>query len=131
MAMAVMLFLAPIFISFLLWDSTRKLFDNWLQALTNYALIPIVTCGIFMLTLSIANATLPGLQLNVSSGQSTFSGILPYLEISLISALLFKQVLPTCSASSGGIALEAIGTAIPLAKQAFRASGIPARLAVE
>jgi type IV secretion system protein VirB6 len=126
MAMAVMLFLAPIFISFLLWDSTRKLFDNWLQALINYALIPIVTCGILMLTLSIANATLPGLQLNVSSGQPTFSGILPYLGISLISALLFKQVLPTCAALSGGMALEAIGTAIPLAKQALRATGIPA-----
>jgi hypothetical protein len=79
-----------------------------------------------MLTLSIANATLPGLQQNVSSGQPTFSGILPYLGISLISALLFKQVLTTCAALSGGMALEAIGTAIPLAKQALRATGIPA-----
>jgi type IV secretion system protein VirB6 len=126
MAMAVMLFLAPLFISFLLWDSTRKLFDNWLQALINYALIPIVTCGILMLTLSIANATLPGLQQNVTSGQPTFSGILPYLGVSLINALLFKQVMPTCAALSGGMALEAIGAAIPIAKQAFKATGIPA-----
>ena len=124
MAMAVMLLVAPFFITFLLWSSTRELFNKWLQALFNYAFIPIMTCGILMLTLSVANVTLPGLEATANSSTPTFTGLIPYLCICLVSALLFKQVIPIAAALSGGLALEGLRAAIPIAHQALKASGL-------
>src|SRR5262249_5489417 len=46
LGLAVLLFIAPIFICFLLFPSTRRLFENWLQGLLNLALVPVVTCAI-------------------------------------------------------------------------------------
>lgn len=124
MALAIMLFLAPLFISFLLWQNTRRLFENWLQALINFSLIPIVTCGILMLTLTVAQSTLPGLINQTKQGMTQLSGILPYVGISIISGLLLKQVLPLCAALSSGLALESMGSAIPIVRNALKYSGI-------
>lgn len=126
MALAIMLFLAPLFISFLLWQATRRLFENWLQALINFSFIPIVTCGILMLTLTVAQSTLPGLISQTKQGITELSGIFPYIGASLISGLLLKQVLPLCAALSSGLALESIGNAIPIARNALKYSGATA-----
>jgi len=125
MAMAIMLFIAPIFLMLMLWPSTREFFNKWMQALFNYAFIPIIVCGILMLTLSVINYTLPGLQQTVASTTPTLKGLTPFLGFTLVSALLYTQVLPTASALSGGLSLENIAAAIPIAKRAFSASGAP------
>ncbi len=122
MLLALLLFLAPIFISFLLWNSTRRLFDKWLQALINYALYPIITCGVLMLTLTLANTTLPGLMTNVSSGNPTFSGVSIYVFLLIICGLILKQVKYICADLSAGVAVEGISAAIGIGKQAINSA---------
>lgn len=117
MLLALLLFLAPLFISFLLWNSTRKLFDKWLQALINYALYPIITCGVLMLTLTLANSTLPGLMSNVNSGNPTFSGVCIYIFLSILCGLILKQVRSICADLSAGVAVEGVSAALDLSKQ--------------
>jgi type IV secretion system protein VirB6 len=122
MAVALMIFLAPIFLLFLLWESTRELFNKWLQTTLNYALIPVIVCGILMMILSVINETLPGLSM---ISQNNFLGIIPFVGLMLISALLFTQVPTIASALGGGIALTGVSAAIPLARNALKMSSIP------
>lgn len=127
MAMAIMLFIAPLFFCFALWKPMRGFFERWVQALMNYALVPIMTTAILMLGEAITNTTLPGL-LNGGT-PPTFSGILPYVCISLINAFLLKQVLSKCAALSAGFALETVGSASSVAFTALSAAAGPAAFA--
>lgn len=106
-AMALLLVLAPLFLMFLLWDTLRNFFNQWLGQLFNYAFIPLVTCGILMITLSLAEATQPGEVV----GDKWFVGLMVYLCVSFITAFLFWQVLPLCAALSNGLALEGFESA--------------------
>lgn len=122
LAMAVILFLAPLFICCLLWLSTRKLFDSWLQSLINYAFIPIVTCGFLMLTLSLAQAILPGVNQEATGGNTHFTGVLVYFGVAVLNFFLLRQIPNICAGLTASFALEALHSAMPLAKQAFRTS---------
>lgn len=134
MALAVMLVLAPIFLLFLLWESTRELFNKWIQSVFNYAMIPVVLSGMLMLTLSIIHGTLDNLNagaLVIAHGGTPPSGtppsffeIIPFVGLTLLSALLYVQVLPIAAALSGGMALTAISAAIPMAQKALKMSGL-------
>lgn len=123
MALAIMLFLAPIFLCFLLWPSTRRLFENWLQALFNFSLIPIVTCGILMLILTILQITLPGLLNDANNGMPHFTGLIAYILCATLGGLLLTQVKATCAGLSSGLSLEGLGNAISVAGNALRYSG--------
>jgi len=120
LAMAVILFLSPIFICCLLWPSTRRLFDSWLQSLINYAFIPIVTCGFLMLTLSIAQAVLPGVNQEAAAGNTHFTGVLVYFAVAVLTFFLLRQIPNICAGLTTSFALEALHSATPLAMQAFR-----------
>ena len=106
MAMALILFLGPLFISFMLWEATHEFFNKWVQKLVNYALIPILTCGILMLTLSLVNIALPSMTHEIYAGNPSFTGVIVYLGLAFISFLLYLQILPLCAALSGGVALS-------------------------
>lgn len=121
MAMAIGLALGPIFILFLLWEATRELFAAWIRKLVTVALIPIVTSAVLALMLSVINVTLPLVKLPPESQQ--FSGIMPFLGLSLATAFILTQVYSFCSSLAGGITLSNLSNAINLGKQATQYSG--------
>ena len=107
MAMAIGLALAPIFLIFMLWDSTRGLFNAWLGKLINFALVPIVTCAILSLMLSVANQTLP--DPTAPFKEQNLFNIGAFMVLSLATVSLLSRVFHICSALAGsGIALKGI-----------------------
>lgn len=122
MAMAISLALGPIFILFILWDSTRSIFAAWLRKLITLALIPIVTSAILVLMLSVINVTLP--QFNQPLENQQFYGIAPFLGLSLATALLLTQVFSICSALGGGITLASLSKGADIAQNAIQKSGV-------
>ena len=58
MGSVVLLALSPIFIFFALYDSTKGWFDTYIQHLFTYALIPIMTCLVLMIMLSVTDSTI-------------------------------------------------------------------------
>lgn len=124
MMMAVALALGPIFILFILWDSTRGMFSAWLNKLITLALIPIVTSAILVLMLSVINTTLPNIGANVETMQ--FYGIAPFLGLSLATTLVLSQVFRICSSLGGGISLASISAGAAIAKSAMEKSGLTA-----
>lgn len=122
MAMAIALALGPIFILFLLWDATRELFNAWLKKCVTFALIPIITSSLLALMLSIINITLPNIQLPPT--QQQFTGIAPFLGLTLVTAFLLYQVKAMSAALGGGVNLANLGQAAQMGKNLLQSSGL-------
>lgn len=118
---AILLALGPIFILGLLWDATKGLFSAWLNSLVSLALIPIITSAILTLMLSVINTTLP--QLNQPIENIQFYGVVPFLSLTLATALILSQVLRISSALGGGIALASLSAGASIATSAWNMSG--------
>lgn len=124
MMMAVALALGPIFILFLLFDSTKGMFSAWLNKLITLALIPIVTSAILVLMLSVINVTLPNM--DVPTNNMQFYGIAPFLGLSLATTLILSQVFRISSSLGGGISLASISAGAAIARSALQKSGLEA-----
>jgi type IV secretion system protein VirB6 len=122
LATALILVVAPIFLVFALWTPTRSFFERWVQALLNYALMPILTTGVLLISLSIIQTTFPAL--NAASQQPNLFSIYPYLGLSLLNCLLLKQVPTLCAALSSGFALEGLGSAAMIVRNSLKTLGL-------
>lgn len=124
MMMAVALALGPVFILFILWDTTKGLFSSWLNFLITTALIPVVTAAVLVLMLSVIRVTLP--DINQPVEQMQFVGIAPFLGLALTTTLILSQVLRVCSALGGGISLSSMSVAGGIASSVMEKSGMNA-----
>ncbi len=121
MMMAVSLALGPIFISFLLWESTKGMFAAWLRKLITLALIPIITSAVLALMLSVINVTLPAINQPVDNLQ--FYGIAPFLGLSIATTMILSQVFHIASALGGGITLKSLSQGANIVKTTVEKSG--------
>lgn len=124
LAMAIGLALGPLFIPFLLWESTRGWFVSWLRKLFNFALIPVITAGILALMLSIMNLVLPDLHQQAVKGEPDFFTITLFGGLSLMTAFLLKQSLPIASSLSGGLTLAALGQVGDMLRSTLQTTGV-------
>ncbi|WP_342220226.1 type IV secretion system protein [Rickettsiella endosymbiont of Miltochrista miniata] len=126
LAMAIALALGPIFLPFILWESTRGWFGSWLRKLFNFALIPIVTASILSLMLSVMELVLPDLNSQAAQGNPDFFTMGLFGGLSLVTAFLLKQSLPIASSLSGGLTLAALGQVGSMVSSTLRATGMNA-----
>lgn len=126
LAMAIALALGPIFLPFVLWESTRGWFVSWLRKLFNFALIPIVTASILSLMLSVMDLVLPDLNSQAAQGNPDFFTMGLFGGLSLVTAFLLKQSLPIASSLSGGFTLAALGQVGSMVSSALRTTGMNA-----
>jgi type IV secretion system protein VirB6 len=108
-ALAVLLALGPLFVGFLLFDTTKRLFVAWIAQLTNYALISILTVMVAALLLQIVQA-----YATQTAARGTALLTVDALNMMLIAVLVFlllRQVMPIASALAGGVALNTFGIA--------------------
>ncbi len=104
-ASTVLLSLSPIFIMFALFDATKGWFDAFLQQLLNYALLPIMTCTVLMILLSVTNILVHGLNDVV---KPSLIDIVPYSLMCLVEIYLLNEVRGKCSALVGGFSLPGV-----------------------
>lgn len=113
LALAVLLAIAPLFIMFLLFNSTRNYFNSYLGQVMNYAMIPVLVYGILALALAIINMALRQfMSANLTQGALAVSSYVVLSEIIVFIILL--QVTGMASALGGGLQLSsmsAVGTA--------------------
>ena len=124
--MAIALALGPIFLPFILWESTRGWFVSWLRKLFNFALIPIVTASILSLMLSVMDLVLPDLHRQATQGNPDFFTMGLFGGLSLVTAFLLKQSLSIASSLSGGLTLAALGQVGNMVSSALRTTGMNA-----
>lgn len=107
-AIAVLLALGPLFLTLLLFESTRRFCEAWLAQLANYALITILTVLTASLLLQIV-ASYADQTAALGDKMVTVDAINLVL-IAVLVFLLMRQVMPIASALAGGVALGSFGT---------------------
>lgn len=117
-ALAVLLALGPLFIAFLLFDTTRRFFEAWLAQLANYALITILTVMVAALMLHLVQSYAQQTQA-LGTAIRTVDAINMVLATVLVF-LFVRQVMPIAAGLAGGVALNSLGAV-------GRAIGAPAR----
>jgi type IV secretion system protein VirB6 len=107
-ALAVLLALGPLFISFRLFDGTRRLFDAWLMQLANYGFITVLTVlvGALLLSLIQSYAT----QTAARGAALATVDALDMLLTAVIVLLMLRQIMPIAASLSGGSSLSTMGT---------------------
>jgi type IV secretion system protein VirB6 len=106
-ALAVLLALGPLFISFRLFEGTRRLFDAWLMQLANYGFITVLTVlvGALLLNLIQAYAT----QTAARGAALATVDALDMLLAAVIVLLVLRQIMPIAASLAGGSSLSTMG----------------------
>jgi type IV secretion system protein VirB6 len=106
-ACAVLLAIGPLFLTMLLFESTRKFFDAWIAQLATYALITILTVLVAALLLSVVESYAAQ---TAARGAAILT--MDALDMVLISGLVFllmRQIMPIAGGLAGGIGLTSSG----------------------
>jgi type IV secretion system protein VirB6 len=106
-ALAVLLALGPLFISFRLFEGTRRLFDAWLMQLANYGFITVLTVlvGALLLNLIQGYAT----QTAARGPALATVDALDMLLAAVIVLLVLRQIMPIAASLAGGSSLSTMG----------------------
>ena len=106
-ALAVLLALGPLFVAFLLFDTTRRFFEAWLAQLANYALITILTVMVAALMLHLVQSYAQQTQA-LGTAIRTVDAINMILATVLVF-LFVRQVMPIAAGLAGGVTLNGFG----------------------
>lgn len=106
-ALSILLALGPLFVAFLLFESTKHYFMSWLGQLANYALITLlaVVAAAFMMTLVTAAAL-------AAANQGGGIRIADAVRVCMAAGLTFlvmRQVMPIAAGLAHGVALQSYG----------------------
>jgi type IV secretion system protein VirB6 len=106
-ALSVLLALGPLFITFLLFESTRHYFLSWLGQLANYAFISLlaVLAAALMMTLV---ATAAQAAANEGGGIQVADAVRVCMAAGL-TFLIMRQVMPIAAGLAHGVALQSYG----------------------
>lgn len=117
-ALSVLLALGPFFVTFLLFDATRRFFEAWVAQLANYALITILTVMVAVLMLHLVQSYAQQTQA-LGAAIHTVDAINMLLATVLVF-LFVRQVMPIAAGLAGGVALNSMG-------MVSRTIGVPMR----
>lgn len=106
-ALSVLLALGPLFVTFLLFDTTRRFFEAWLAQLANYALITILTVMVAVLMLHLVQSYAQQTEA-LGTGIQTVDAI-NMLLVTVLVFLFMRQVMPIAAGLAGGVALNSLG----------------------
>jgi type IV secretion system protein VirB6 len=116
MSLALLLGLAPFFIIGLLFKTTSKFFEAWLQKCINYMLVPILVYAALLIPLTIIENELIYLAAQASASGGIFSsGVVSVssafyiLFMSLIAFVVLMQVMQMAAGLAGGLSLSTVG----------------------
>lgn len=106
-ALSVILALGPLFVTFLLFDTTRRFFEAWLAQLANYALITVLTVMVAALMLHLVQSYA---QQTEALGTAVHTvDALNMLLATVLVYLFLRQVMPIAAGLAGGVALNSLG----------------------
>lgn len=104
-ASTVLFSLSPIFIFFALFNTTKGIFESFIGQLMTYALIPIMSCAILMMLLSVCDIAIKNFN---QHAEPNFISLVPLSLICVIQIYLLLQVKAKCASLAGGISLPSV-----------------------
>ena len=105
-AVSLLLGLAPLFLVFLMFDSTKRMVETWIQQLINYSLVILLTIGVLSIMDSLVAFVISQAE---SSGNTDLGTVIAPTVVLLITTIILMQVTSISSAIAGGIHLSSLG----------------------
>jgi type IV secretion system protein VirB6 len=106
-ALSVLLALGPLFISLLLFDTSKRFFEAWLAQLTNYAFISILTVLVAALMMAVVGDA--ARQAVGTGGEITVAHAARVCMAAGLTFLVMRQVMPMAAGLASGLALSTFG----------------------
>lgn len=104
---AVMLALGPLYISFLLFDSTKNWFVSWIGALTQFGLVAALAVGVNALILSMFSDA--ATDIAARGGSAEIADLVALASTGGIGFMVLRQVTGLASTLAGGLTLSTFG----------------------
>lgn len=104
-AVAIFMAVAPLFILFAMFQTTRPFFEGWLRMTVNYALIPLFVYAVLALILSMILEPLNELSENINDDTPLFPLVSPVILMAIVGTVILTQVLQMAAGVAGGFAL--------------------------
>ncbi|WP_435106634.1 type IV secretion system protein [Arhodomonas sp. AD133] len=105
-AIAVLVAVGPLFIIALVFSSTKRLFEMWLQHLMNFFLVIVLTAAFLALTESLFKSALSKIP---ESDEIAFSDLAPFVLTAVVIFMLLRKVETLAAGLSGGMSLGGTG----------------------
>jgi type IV secretion system protein VirB6 len=106
-ALSVLIAMGPIFLSLLLFESTKRFFEAWIAQLSNYAFLTILTVLIAALMLHVV--TVAAQAAVADAGNITVADAIKVCAAAALTFLIMKQVPSMAQGLASGIALSGFG----------------------
>jgi type IV secretion system protein VirB6 len=104
MALAVLLGIGPIFVLLLMFEPTKKFFDQWIGQVINFVFLATLTGSTVKLSAGIIDKYIA-----VMSNAADIVEIFPLIGLSAISVLVLMQMPSIASSLGGGVAISSLG----------------------
>lgn len=119
-ALAILLGLAPLFLSFMMFATTRGLFEGWLRQLMNFALIPILTYSVLIFAVALVSPLAGGLYDASTHAGAQTNDIYQFILSAAVSVILLNQVMGIASGIAGGMQLSTLSPIAAAVRTVFR-----------
>ena len=106
-ALSVLLAIGPLFVSLLLFETTKRFFESWIAQLVNYALIAVLTVLVAALMMSLALDSARAAM--AAGGAIQVSDAARLALASGLTLLVMRQVMPMAAGMASGLALSTFG----------------------
>ena len=106
-ALSVLLALGPLFVSLLLFETTKRFFESWIAQLANYALITVLTVLMAALMLAVLSAAAE--QAVTAGGSIEIADAVRVCLAAGLTFLVMRQVMPMAAGLASGLALSTFG----------------------
>lgn len=113
-AMTVLVGLGPLVLVFMMFQSTSKFFESWLQQLINYSLVSALAVGVVKIIFTVVAGTAEATAAASTAAAASPEGIgiqtiATLVLLAAIGLLVLMQVTGVASALAGGIAISTMG----------------------
>lgn len=108
MALAILLGIGPLFVLFIIFEPTKRLFDAWIGQALNYGFLIVLTAATIKLMLTIIAKYLGDVTVMVSEDAYVNQAV-PAILLCLIAGLMLMQLPSISSALGGGVAVSTLG----------------------
>lgn len=106
-ALSVLLALGPLFIAFLMFESTKRFFEAWIAQMANYAFIAILAALMAALMLGVISAAAD--QAARTGGDIKIADAVRVCLAAGLTFLVMRQVMPMAAGLASGLALSTFG----------------------
>lgn len=110
--LAVALGVGPLFILFLMFEPSKRLFDAWIGQVLNYVFLVMLTAATIKLLFTVISLYLDsvfGAYAAAGGADPSYSEIFPMIALCAIGVLALVQMPSIASALGGGVAVSSLG----------------------